>query len=335
MAPALSLRLAATALFALSASAQSLSSSLDSLLHRTVDDVLNRPYAALLTTESLSERDGQNSTADQAPAGEIPLNKDGSMNMTAWNMNTNSACRTALGGLHKSTNPSGTCLCYNLPSLDMKTGVFEADLRLYQVSQARGSFASVAPEDINVGISFNGASVMPVQPNDVNGTGLVGKKPSMSKRADGGMELLRSYMLVGRINADKMTGNMTMDELESHLMPILTLTARNSSGAMIRTNVSVNEAAFLTGVFSQDVVLGDFAMAQAAVDEQIAALNNGTVAFILPGVELMVFPIGLIITSIWLLAFVIAVGFGTYERYNYALMYQRRQAVTMPRKATI
>ncbi|RGP80129.1 hypothetical protein FLONG3_1663 [Fusarium longipes] len=335
MAPALSLRLAATALFALSASAQSLQSSLDSLLHRTVDDVLNRPYAALLTTAPLSERDGQNSTAEQAPAGAIPLNTDGSMNMTAWNMNTNSACRTALGGLHKSTNPSGTCVCYNLPSLNMKTGVFEADVRLYQVSQPRGSFAAVAPENINVAIKFNGASAMAVRPTDVNGTGLVGDKPSMTKRADGDMTLLQSYMLVGQINADKMTDNMTMDELESHLMPVLTLTARNSSGSLIRTNVSINEAAFLTGVFSQEVVLSDFAMAQAAVDDQIAGLSNGTVAFVLPGVELMVFPIGLIIMSIWLLTFVLVVGFGTYERYNYALMYQRRQAVTMPRKATI
>lgn len=210
MASALSLRLAATALFALSASAQQISSSLDAILHRSIDDVLHRPYAALLTSGSLAERDGANSTVDQAPAGEIPLNKDGSMNMTAWNMDTNNACRAVLGGLHKSTNPSGTCVCYNLPSLDVRTGVFEADLRLYQVSQPRGSFAAVAPEDINVGISFNGASVMPVQPTDVNGTGLVGEKPSMRKRADGGMELLQSYMLVGKINADKMTDNMTM-----------------------------------------------------------------------------------------------------------------------------
>ncbi|RBR16569.1 uncharacterized protein FIESC28_06871 [Fusarium coffeatum] len=335
MASALSLRLAATALFALSASAQSLSSSLDSLLHRSVDDVLNRPYAALLTTAPLSERDGENSTAGQAPAGAIPLNKDGSMNMTAWNMNTNSACRAMLGGLHKSTNPTGTCVCYNLPSLDVKTGIFEADLRLYQVSQPRGSFAGVATEDINVGISFNGASVMPVESKDVNGTGLVGDMPGMRKRGDGSMELLQSYMLIGQINADKMTDNMTMDELEAHLMPTLTLSARNSSGSMIRTNVSINEAAFLTGVFSQEVVLSDFAMAQAAVDEQLAGLSNGTVAFVLPGVQLMVFPIGLIIMSIWLLIFVAAVGFGTYERYNYALMYQRRQAVTMPKKATI
>ncbi|KAF5653569.1 hypothetical protein F25303_2187 [Fusarium sp. NRRL 25303] len=332
MASALSTRLAAAALFALSVTAQSSPAmSIESFI-RAADDVLHRPYVSLLSTP-LAERDG-NATVEQLPAGDVPLTKDGSLNMTAWNMDTNAACRSVLGGLHKSTNPSGTCVCYNLPSLDVKTGVFEADVRLYQVSQPRGSFAAVAPEDINVGISYKGASVMPIQPTDVNGTGLTGGKPGMGKRQEG-MQLLQSYMLVGKIDADKMTDNMTMDELECHIMPTLTLTARNSTGSTIRTNVSVNEAAFLTGVFSQDVVMSDFAMASAAVDDQVAALNNGTVAFVLPGVQLMVLPIGLIMMSVWLLIFVLAVGFGTYERYNYALMYKRRQAVTMPKKATI
>ncbi|KAF5715133.1 hypothetical protein FMUND_7046 [Fusarium mundagurra] len=334
MASALSIRLAAAALFALSVTAQSspaMSMSIESFI-RAADDVLHRPYVSLLSTP-LAERDG-NATVEQLPAGDVPLTKDGSLNMTAWNMETNAACRSALGGLHKSTNPSGTCVCYNLPSLDVKTGVFEADVRLYQVSQPRGSFAAVAPEDINVGISYKGASVMPIQPADVNGTGLTGGKPGMGKREEG-MPLLQSYMLVGKIDADKMTDNMTMDELECHIMPTLTLTARNSTGSTIRTNVSINEAAFLTGVFSQDVVMSDFAMASAAVDDQVAALNNGTVAFVLPGVQLMVLPIGLIMMSVWLLIFISAVGFGTYERYNYALMYQRRQAVAVPKKATI
>ncbi|KAF4994072.1 hypothetical protein FGRMN_5987 [Fusarium graminum] len=331
MASALSLRLTVTGLFALSVSALS-SSPFDSHLLRKAGDVLNQPYVSLIAP-SLAERDG-NATVDQAPTGDLSLNKDGSLNLTAWNMDTNAACRAVLGGLHKSTNPSGTCVCYNLPSLDVKTGVFEADLRLYQVSEPRGSFAAVEPKDINVGISYNGASVMPIDANSVNGTGLVGKMPGMGKRSDE-MLLLQSYMLVGRIDSDKMLDNMTMDQLESHIMPTLTLTARNSTGNMIRTNVSINEAAFLTGVFSQDVVMSDYALASAAVDEQVAGLANGTVAFILPGVQLMVLPIGLIMMSTWVLIFVAAVGFGTYERYNYALMYKRRQAITMPKKATI
>ncbi|KAF5019972.1 hypothetical protein F66182_8003 [Fusarium sp. NRRL 66182] len=334
MASAWSLRLTATALFVLSASsaAASLSpSSFDAILRRA-DDVLHRPYVSLLSTP-LASRD-ENATVDQLPAGDIPLNADGSFNLTAWNTETNAACRSALGGLHQSSNPSGTCVCYNLPSLDVKTGVFEADLRLYQVSEARDSFAAVAPEDINVGVSYNGASVMPISPKLVNGTGMTGRASSKDKREDT-FELLQSYMFIGKIDAENMSDNMTMDELEYHILPTLTLTAKNSSGSVIRTNVSINEAAFLTGVFSQDIVMSDFAIAQAAVDEQVAGLSNGTVAFVLPGVQLMVLPIGLIIFGVWMLVFFAAVGFGTYERYNYALMYKRRQAVTMPKKERI
>ncbi|KAM0430411.1 hypothetical protein ACHAPT_005757 [Fusarium lateritium] len=329
MASALSLRLTATALLALSVSASSIS---DAIMLRSADDVLNRPYVSLLTT-TLSGRD-ENSTFDQLPTPNVALAKDGSLNLTAWNANTNAACRQVLGGLHQSTNPSGACVCYNLPSLDMKTGVFEADLRLFKVSEARGGFATVAPEDVQVGVEYDGATVMPIDPRDMNGTGMVGQVANVAKREDG-PQLLQTYMFVGRIDQDKMKDNMTMADLECVIMPVLTLTAKNSTGSTIRTNVSINEAAFLTGVFSQDVVMSDFAMAQVAVDEQLAGLKNGTVAFVLPGVQLMVFPIGLIITSVWLVVFVAAVGFGTYERFNYAEMYKRRQAVSMPRGPTI
>ncbi|KAF5006051.1 hypothetical protein FDECE_7563 [Fusarium decemcellulare] len=324
MASALSLRLAAVSLLALSASA----SISPEVILRRAEDVLNRPYAALIST-SLAGRD-ENGTIDELPAPDVPLTRDGSLNITAWNTATNEACRSVLGGLHQSTNPSGACVCYNLPSLDMQTGVFEADLRLFQVSEARGGFAAVAPEDVMVGVSYNGASVMPIDPKDMNGTGIVGQVASMKKRAES-PTLLQTYMFVGKIDDDKMKDEMTMADLEGLIMPILTLTAKNSTGSTIRTNVSINEAAFLTGVFSRDVVMSDFSMAQAAVDEQVAGLKNGTVAFVLPGVQLMVFPIGLIITSIWLVIFVAAVGFGTYERFNYAEMYKRRQQVAIPR----
>ena len=117
-------------------------------------------------------------------------------------------------------------------------------------------------------------------------------------------------------------------------MPILTLTAKNSTGGILTTNVSTNEAAFLTGVFSQELVLSDFSAAWAAVDAQLAGLQNGTVAFVLPGVQLMIFPVGLIIVSVWLLVGLLVVGFGTYERIMYAEMHKRRQAVKVPRGKT-
>lgn len=113
--------------------------------------------------------------------------------------------------------------------------------------------------------------------------------------------------------------------LQSLVMPTLTLAATNNSGVRIATNVSLNEATFVNGVFSREVVLSDFSAAQAAVDDALAALHNGTAAFILPGTQLMIFPIGLIIISIWLVIGLAVYGMGTFERIQYAEMYKQRK----------
>ncbi|KAF7560646.1 hypothetical protein G7046_g3521 [Stylonectria norvegica] len=294
------------------------------------EDILIRPYASLphlsRRQDSLDDPTTNTSTAE--------LTHDGTLNVTTWDTTTNAACMAALSNLLQSSNPSGTCICYNLPSLDAETGVFEADLRLFKVSEPRGAFADIAAEDIMVGLSYSGASVHPVKPDEMANMGMVGNVSTVKKRAEGGPELLQAYMFVGKIDGANMTNTMTMAALEALIMPILTLTAKNTTGATVSTNVSSNEAAFLTGVFSQQVVMSDFSAAQAAVDAQIAGLKNGTVAFVLPGVQLMVFPIGLIITSVWLVLGMAAYGFGTYERLRHAEAYRRRLGMKMNRGKT-
>lgn len=106
-------------------------------------------------------------------------------------------------------------------------------------------------------------------------------------------------------------------------MPVVTLTAVNSLGQTVSTNVSSNEAAFVTGVFSQSIIMSDFSKALLAVQQELTGMNNGTVAFVLPGVRIMVFPIGLIITSVWLAIGVAAYGIGTIQRIAYRERYQR------------
>jgi hypothetical protein len=118
-------------------------------------------------------------------------------------------------------------------------------------------------------------------------------------------------------------------------MPILTLTGKNSTGQVVSTNVSSNEAAFVTGIFSNQVVMSDFAVAQAAVYLVTEQLHNGTVAFILPGVQILIFPVGLIITSVWLVLGTVAYAYGTYMRINYAESFKRRSAVANNTKRTI
>lgn len=107
-------------------------------------------------------------------------------------------------------------------------------------------------------------------------------------------------------------------------MPVLTLSATNSQGRQVSTNVSSNEAAFVTGVFSQEIVMSAFRLAELAVEAEIASMKNGTSAFVLPGVQIMIFPIGLIITSLWTVIGVGAYALGTYNRYNFREQYRRR-----------
>ncbi|KAH6609839.1 hypothetical protein Trco_003185 [Trichoderma cornu-damae] len=292
------------------------------------DHVLSTPYASLLgfSGDSMAvARDvGAKASTNSSIPPDVLLLPDGSLDFTSWNSITNAACQAHLNSITRSSNPSGDCICYNLPMLDVTTGTFEADLRLYRVSDPREDFVGVSPSAIQVGVAYKGASVSPMKP--VTSGSSSSPFVNITKRSDGSdaPTLLQSYMLVGQIDKDQMKKNLSIADLEALVMPTLTLSAITPAGARISSNVSLNEASFLVGVFSKDVILSDFAAAQLAVARQQAALKNGTVAFVLPGVNLMIFPIGLVITSVWLLIGLLAYGFGTYERIQYATAFKRR-----------
>ena len=304
----------ATALLATHAHAEIRPLAMDPLIHVRSPDVLEEDYKTV-ADRYLSRRqaaaDG-NATAEQGT------------DMEAWMADTEAACRDALARLNAATNPSGAGLCYNLPALDTNTGVFEADLRVFKVSEPSGDWAGIAPQDIDVGLSFSGASVSPVEMDRVTGGGMSGE---LAPRQAQQPQLLQSYMFIGQIDQDKMKGRMSMADIETLIIPTLTLSAVNTTGQTVRTNVSSNEAAFLTGVFSKEVVLSDFALAQQAVNNMTQRLAAKEVAFVLPGVQILIFPVGLIIASVWLLVGLAFYGFGTYERIGYAESFRRRQAV--------
>ncbi|KAI1134722.1 hypothetical protein F5Y05DRAFT_198757 [Hypoxylon sp. FL0543] len=240
-------------------------------------------------------------------------------NMTQWNTDTAAACMSALSTLGgTASNPSGTAVCYNLFSLDTNAGTFMADLRLFQVSTPFGDFEGIPPEDISVGLRYNGASVLP--PSQANQT------QTTTKRQSSMPKLLQTYMFPGQIDKAQMAQPMTMGVLEALVMPIVTLTGKNAVGQPVSTNVSANEAAFVNGIFSNEVVMSDFSLASLAVDNITAQLHEGTVPFVLPGVNILIFPVGLVLTSVWLVIGVGFYAFGTYERYNYRDMYRRMKA---------
>jgi hypothetical protein len=128
-----------------------------------------------------------------------------SMNMTLWNSQTSALCMSALSQLTVASNPAGTAVCYNIPSLDTTTGAFMADLRLFQVSTPFGDFASIPPEKIQVGLQYNGASVSPVSQSAVAARDV----HELRNRAVNPTPL-QTYMFVGQIDKAQLAQPMTM-----------------------------------------------------------------------------------------------------------------------------
>lgn len=208
-----------TAVLASSVGAEIRPLSMDQTIEVRAVDVLERNYEDV-ANRYIEKRQTAAVDGVWIPKSEVTLNPDGSINMTAWEEETSQKCTDALSHLDQASNPSGTCICYNLPSLDAKSGVFEADLRLYKVSDANGAFSGIPPQNIQVGLSFNGASVSPISANNSGGsTGTTARRDvgfeapwsTLQKRAVA-PQLLQTYLFVGQIDPARMTASMSMYE---------------------------------------------------------------------------------------------------------------------------
>ncbi|KAI1332376.1 hypothetical protein F5Y16DRAFT_176355 [Xylariaceae sp. FL0255] len=248
-----------------------------------------------------------------------------SSNTTAdWDTETAAACKSSLSGLSGASNPSGIAMCYNLAQLDTTTGAFKADMRLYQVSTPSGNWAGIEPQEMTGGITYTGSTASEINGQPASTTNITAR--SLNKRQT--PTPLRTYTIVGQINKEEMNQPMTITVIEPLVMPTLTLSAVSTSGQSLNATVSSNEAAFVNGIFSKEVVLSSENLATIAVDNATVALANGTIAFVLPGVNLLIFPTGLVITGSWAVLGIAMYAFCSFERYNYRESYRRRKAMT-------
>lgn len=170
-------------------------------VHAGVDAVVEKQ-----STKTAKTTETRATTTGAAVGTSEILKTDSKINMTEWDHDATFACHAALTKLPRSSNPSGRCICYNLPMLNNSTGKFEADLRLYQLSVPWGDFQGIAPEDVHVSFKFNGASVSPV--SAASAASLVVRDDSSSKNAT--LQLLHQYLFSGQIKAEMMSTGMTM-----------------------------------------------------------------------------------------------------------------------------
>lgn len=181
-----------------------------------VEEVLRRD-AELMAT--LTRRQDANS-ADTAPLASLtPASGDAAKaDLAEWEDQTREACMTTLGNLNgQASNPSGIAVCYNLPFLDSKTGVFQAELRMYNVSAPIDPWVGVTAADVSMTLSYLGATVQNMNGNftkrDLTWPPIRAREPNdgmlIERQNINTMTELKVLMYVGRVNSNLMGSAMT------------------------------------------------------------------------------------------------------------------------------
>jgi hypothetical protein len=167
---------------------------------------------------TLTQRQEANS-ADTAPLASIsPATGDASQaNVAQWEEQTRQACMDSLGSLNgQASNPSGIAVCYNLPFLDNTTGVFQAELRMYNVSAPIDPWVGVTAADVSMTLSYLGATVQNMAGNFTKrdltwppvrrevSDGLLVERQNINTMTE-----MKVLMYVGRINSNLMGSAMT------------------------------------------------------------------------------------------------------------------------------
>lgn len=177
------------------------------LLHRRVDrlDDMVQRRAEEMTGGHLLARMPQPPPAGPSPSTAAdPTRADpANIDQAQVDATISAACTAALGPISTVSNEAGFLGCYNIPFLSMDTGVFEADLRLYQVSQPSGAFAGVKLTDVNVQVSYPHAafSTIPRMEKRENDLGAQQNPPPMNE--------LQDFLFVGQVN-----NTLTLTKLE-------------------------------------------------------------------------------------------------------------------------
>lgn len=111
------------------------------------------------------------------------------------------------------------------------------------------------------------------------------------------------------------------------VMPDVTLSATAQDGTALDTVLSNTEASFVTGVFSNMKTMQN---TTATPVPAITTTTPAATAFVLPGVTLGFFPVGLVVTGAWALLFIVIVGVGTIGRINIRTSYRKRSKDLYP-----
>lgn len=237
------------------------------------------------------------------------------------NNTTLQACTTALQGIASVANEAGFAACYNI--LDWHEnmgGMFQADLRLFQFSQPTGQFANIPMDSIGVQLNFPSSTQYSVIMNTRR------TRRSLQERQKGLVQI-QQFSLVGSFKIQMDLNKLNQTEIMSLLIPQIQLHANSSNGTTITSDIASSETVyFVVGQFKGEATPAIAAQASNPLMAENAI--NDSKGFVLPGTTFGIFPVGLIVTGVWTLLFLVAFGLGTLGRIRHRDIYRKRIAAT-------
>jgi hypothetical protein len=234
-------------------------------------------------------------------------------NIPDMNATISDACINELSSVASVQNLAGVTGCYNILQHDAASGMFQADLRLYLEGQASGAFANVAPSNMQISVTY---------PPTTSFSALMKRSIRPVARQSNGMSEMQQYTLMGTFQKTMDATKLNTTELMSLMVPRIMINSASAiNGKAITTNVSTTDMAYFVvgdfkGKFTGDVLAP--ALQQAAITQ--------SAQFVLPGTTFGIFPIGLIVTTAWMILFCIAYGAGTVGRYTHRKVFRQRKA---------
>ena len=173
--------------------------------HESLEEHVRRGAFDALDAQ-LSPRQELSHNAARAPSPSSSTGPPANLNDPTTNMTIATACLNALSDITHVSNAAGWAACYNILYLNNQTGIFEADLRLYQVSQPSGTFAGVQSSNIHLALKYPEAAI--------SATSQQAKRGELAARQSNiTLSQLQQYSFVGQINK-----NLTLTQLKAYVL---------------------------------------------------------------------------------------------------------------------
>ena len=179
--------------------------------------------AFILPVSPPSDNSTNSSSSGDAPLSNLPellqsttaLVKDSGAD-TSWDDQTDAACAKVLNSLNGlASNPSGLAACYNIRSYDNITGMFQADLRLFQISVPAENWTHLKPSSETLDIVYATAEIIKSNGLEKRGQLVAIRFSQMpdSKPLDRRSSLAQPKMLQGMTFLGMIRGDVVIDTL--------------------------------------------------------------------------------------------------------------------------